>query len=98
MSDDKPLRPISNPTETAQRAADSVRRVVKAVTPFGADAPVCDDCGATMEPSRTYDAREAAFYAETNGKVPSWECPECGRAIRRESDTQTPPNPFDPRD
>ena len=69
--------------DTAKSAAETASGRVKGLVPWLPSPHECD-CGALCEATRVYDPDQAAFYPETNGKVPAWECPECGAAYRRE--------------
>lgn len=82
------LRPIEAAKQTASKAREYVRTELSLLP----DRRVCPDCDTPMEATHAYDPRTAAFHAETNGKAPAWECPDCGRQERRETDGPT----FDP--
>lgn len=79
--------------KAGEKANDAATDVVKRVTSEISILPdrfVCSDCDVACEPDRKYDPQQAAFYAETNGKGPSWRCPECQTHYRREERSVTP--------
>lgn len=80
---------LNDAGEKAKDAAtDAVKRVKSEISIFS-DRFVCPDCDVACEPDRKYDSQSAAFHAETNGKVPSWRCPECQTHYRREERSVT---------
>lgn len=72
-------RPIQKASEATERAVQSVKSKISILP----DKEVCPDCNSVMEATWTYDPQQAAFFEETGGKAPSWECGNCGKAIRR---------------
>ena len=74
---------LERPIQKAREATESVSERAKGLIGWLPNPKECD-CGALCEASRVYDPDQAAFFAETNGKAPAWECPECGAAYRRE--------------
>jgi rubredoxin len=75
--------------EKAKESATYAVRRVKTQLSILPDRFVCPDCKVACEADRKYDPQQAAFHAETNGKVPSWRCPECETHYRREEDRIT---------
>ena len=54
----------------AQDAADAIQQTARQLLPWLPDPPTCDECGAMLYASETFDPREAMYVA-------SWECREC---------------------
>lgn len=65
-------------TETASKAKNKTKNLI----PWLPDPYICDECEVYCDAERTYDPQTAAFHP--NGMAPSWVCPECGTAYRRE--------------
>jgi rubrerythrin len=77
---------IPDLNESTEKAKEHVTEAVKRVKSELSILPdrfVCPQCDVPCEPDWKYDRQQAAFYSETNGKVPSWRCPECGTHYRR---------------
>lgn len=75
MTDDSPLPTFSDATEAASDAADAVRQRGRTLIPWLSDPPTCDDCGALLYASETFDPVQVCTVA-------SWECRECDAADR----------------
>jgi len=81
------LSKLNKATEKAkQTATDAAKRIQSELSVLSGRF-VCPDCEVACEASEEYDPAQAAFYAETNGKVPSWRCPECETHYRREENS-----------
>lgn len=88
MSDDVESFLESRGKDLKGRASDAVDSLRSRLSILE-DRKRCPDCSTPMQAGYTYDARVAAFYAETGGKRPSWNCPECGYAEGREESKVT---------
>jgi hypothetical protein len=70
--------------DDAKETATKVVSETRSALPFLLDEPYyCDDCGDACEASRAYDPQRAAWFAETNGRAPSWYCRNCDQHYQR---------------